>query len=152
MGAALAGQKLTATYINTLVPLGEVQSTNNSTPGTTTSTSYTDTLGGSGVVSVNFTAPLSGIVDVRIEAACTNSNALVYTTASFRLSGASTVAASDDYQVYNQGTGGEARFMAETRITGLTPGGSYTATMQHKVSANTGTFNHRRISVRPIGA
>lgn len=148
MPAAAAGQKVTAAYLNALCPLGETQSANNSTAGTTTSTSYTDTLTSSGTVSVNFTAPPSGVVSVRIEAALWNSGTN-YTVASFRLSGASTVAASDDNQIYQRSTN-EQRHMAESRIAGLTPGGAYTATMQHKVSAGTGNYNHRRIAVRPL--
>ncbi len=149
MPAAAAGQKMTAAYLNALVPIGEAQSTTNATPGTTTSTSYTDTLTGSGTVSLSFTAPPSGSVAVTVRAAMDNSGGN-YTSVAFRLSGASARASSDNDQAYIQGTD-ECTDEAMTIVTGLTAGGAYTATMQHKVTAGTGTYNFRRISVRPIG-
>lgn len=150
MAAAAAGQKMTASFLNSLCPLGEAQSATNSTPGTTTSTSYTDTLSGSGTVSVNFTAPPSGAVAVTTKSALVNS-AGNYTAAAFRLSGASTRASSDNDQIYNKGVD-EITSETVTVVTGLTAGGAYTATMQHKVTAGTGTYNYRRIAVRPLPA
>lgn len=151
MPAAAAGQKVTAAFLNSLCPLGEAQSVNNTTVGTTTSGTYTDTLSSSGTVTLNFTAPPSGVVDITIEAALWNSSVGFYTVASFRLSGASTVAATDDNQIYQHGTN-EQRQMGRSRVSGLVAGGAYTATMQHKVSGGTGNYNHRRIAVTPIGA
>lgn len=150
MPAAAAGQKVTASFLNSLCPLGEAQSATNSTPGTTTSTSYTDSLTGSGTVSINFTAPPSGAVAVTTKAAMVNSGAN-YTAIAFRLSGASTRASNDNDQAYIRGTN-ECTDETTTIVTGLTAGGAYTATMQHKVTAGTGTYNFRRISVRPLPA
>lgn len=151
MPAAAAGQKVYAAFINQLCPIGEAQTATNTTSGTTSSTSYTDTLGGTGTVSINFTAPLSGIVAVTTKASMDNNGAANYTAAAFRLSGATTRASSDNDQIFVQGTN-ENTDETTTVVTGLTPGGSYTATMQHKVTAGTGTYNFRRISVRPIGS
>lgn len=150
MPAAASGQKVTAAFLNSLCPLGEAQSATNATPGTTTSTSYTDTLTGSGTVSLNFTAPPSGAVAVTTKASMDNSGAN-YTAIAFRLSGASTRASNDNDQAFIQGTD-ECTDETMTIVTGLTAGGAYTATMQHKVTAGTGTYNFRRISVRPLPA
>lgn len=154
--AFAAGQKVTAAQLNSAAPTGAVQSAVNSTVGTTTSTSYTDTLTSSTTVSLGFTTPGSGSIKVTIIAAMQNNTAGSYVAVSFRISGAAgTVAASDDYQVYTQGTGTsrpESRISGSTIITGLTPGAAGTVTMQHKVTANIGTYNYRRIIIEPIAA
>ncbi|HSL51991.1 MAG TPA: hypothetical protein VK878_23215 [Candidatus Deferrimicrobiaceae bacterium] len=140
---------MTAAFLNALAPLGEAQSATNLTAGTTTSTSYTDTLTSSTTVTLNFTAPPSGSVAIIIRASMVNS-AGNYTAAAFRLSGATTRVSSDSDQIFTHGTD-ENTDESTTIVTGLTAGGSYTATMQHKVTAGTGTYNFRRITMRPIG-
>lgn len=150
MPAAAAGQKLTAAFINALCPLGETQSSTDATPGTTTSTSYTDTLTGTSTKTLAFTAPPSGAVAIKIKSSLKN-NGANYTAAAFRLSGASTRASNDNDQIFVLGTNEDTE-ESETVVTGLTAGGSYTITMQHKVTAGTGTYNYRRITVRPLPA
>ena len=150
MAAAAAGQKVTAAFLNSLCPLGEAQSSTDSTSGTTTSTSYTDTLTGTGTKTLAFTAPPSGAVAITIKASLKNS-AGNYTAAAFRLSGASTRASSDSDQIFVLGTNEDTE-ETTTIVTGLTAGGAYTITMQHKVTAGTGTYNFRRITVRPLPA
>jgi hypothetical protein len=149
--AFVSGQKVTAAQLNSAAPTGAVQSTVNTTSGTTTSTSYTDSLTGSTTVSLAFTVPASGKIWVTITGATDNS-ADNYSTMSYRISGtAGTVAASDNWQLYFRNTN-EGLTSRRTMQTGLTPGASGTVTMQHKVAAGTGTFNHRQILVEPVPA
>lgn len=147
-----AGQKLTAAQLNSACPLGESESSTDVTFGTTSSTSFTDTLSGTSAKTHAFTAPPSGSVAITIAGAAKNSTTAFSGTA-FRLSGASTRAAVDDEQFFVQGTN-EVNFAKEVIVTGLTAGGAYTVTMQHKVTsgASTGTFNYRQIKVRPLPA
>ncbi|MFJ5984301.1 hypothetical protein [Lentzea sp. NPDC092896] len=148
---ALAGQKVTASLLNSLAPTGETTSGVNTTAGTTTSTGYTDTLTSSSTVSVAFIAPPSGKIAVTICGAVDNGGDN-YSVISYRLSGAAgTVAASDNWQVYFRNTN-EGVVSRTTYQTGLTPGAAGTITMQHKVSGGTGTFNHREILWRPVAA
>lgn len=150
MPAAAAGQKVTAAYVNRLCPLGEADSTTDTTFGTTTSTSFTDTLTGTGTKTLAFTAPPSGAVAIKFSCSARNSTTAFSGTA-FRLSGASARASQDGEQVFVQGTS-EIVSSKEVVVTGLVPGGNYTITMQHKVTSGTGTFNYRRLSWRPLGA
>lgn len=113
----------------------------------TTSTTYADT---TTVASVAFVAPASGVVEVTVNANQFNSTSN-YTFTAFRLSGAGTYAANDNDAAWTFGTGA-MRSEASTVVTGLTPGGSYTATMQHAVIAGTGTYGPRRIIVKPLAA
>lgn len=148
---ALAGQKVTALLLNSLAPTGHASSSVNTTAGTTTATAYTDTLTSSTVVSVAFVTPPSGDIEVTITGALDNSGDN-YSVISYRISGAAgTVAASDSWQAYKRNT--NEGMVSRTSIqTGLTPGAAGTITMQHKVSAGTGTFNHREIIWRPLPA
>lgn len=149
--AFTAGQKLTAAQLNSAAPVGAAQSTVNTTAGTTTSTSYTDSLTGSTTVSLAFTVPPSGAIWVTITSALDNS-ADNYTVVSYRISGsAGTVAASDNWQIYFRNTN-EGMVSRRTMQTGLTVGATGTVTMQHKVSGGTGTFNHRQILIEPVPA
>lgn len=149
--AALAGQKVTATLLNTIAPAGYGSSGVNTTAGTTTSTSYTDSLTSSTTVSVAFIVPPSGAIEVIIFGAVDNSGDN-YSTLSYRISGAAgTVAASDSWQAYFRNTN-EGTVSRRSVQSGLTPGAAGTITMQHKVSAGTGTFNHREIIWRALPA
>ncbi|WP_191304408.1 hypothetical protein [Lentzea cavernae] len=148
---ALAGQKITASMLNSLAPTGHASSGVNTTAGTTTSTSYTDTLSGTTSVSVAFIVPPSGKIAVTVFGSTDNS-ADNYSVISYRISGAAgTVAASDNWQTYfrNTNEGGVGRRSFQT---GLTPGAAGTITMQHKVSGGTGTFNNREILWEPLPA
>lgn len=147
--AFTAGQKLTASALNMAAPTGAVQSVPNTTAGTTTSATYTDTLTSSTVVSLGFTTPLSGAIWVTISVGIFNSGAN-YSLASYRISGsAGTVAASDAWFVFVEGPD-EMLMSRRTMQTGLTPGATGTVTMQFNVSGGTGTFNHRQIVIEPV--
>lgn len=143
----VAGVALTAAALNAAAPTGDT-SFYLSNDGTTTSTSYTDTLTGSTTASLAFVAPPSGKIEVTI--AVLQENTTSTTQTSFRISGAAgTVAASDDYSVQSDDSNTR---MGEktTQISGLTAGAAGTVTMQHKVAGGTGTFDKRAINIRMI--
>jgi hypothetical protein len=148
---AQAGQQLTAAALNSAAPTTWTQLTNISDTGTLTSVTYTDTLSGAVNATLAFVAPPSGSIKVSIHAAVDNSSTN-YTYVSFRISGAAgTVAASDDYALSANGTDDHTA-PRPTIITGLTPGAAGTITMQYRVSAGTGTVDHRSIIQEPMPA
>jgi hypothetical protein len=118
------------------------------TAGTTTSTSFTDTLTGAGGVSVAFTAPQSGRVLVLLSGKVSNSGANA-SYLSWRLSGATTVDATDEWSLVITGTT-VTRAGVSYMHSGLTANGSYTCTVQHRVAAGTGTFDDRTLIVVPL--
>lgn len=117
------------------------------TSGTTTSTTFTDTLTGASTLAVSFTAPASGQVVVSVAATMANGGAN-NVVIGFRLSGASTVAASDARSANMLGASA-FRLGASALVTGLTAVGSYTATCQHRTTAGTATYLNREIIVQP---
>lgn len=152
--AFTAGKKLTAQYLNDT--FSAVQFNRADTTGSTTSTSYTGTLTGGGVAAgVGFVAPLSGKVRVDFATAGFNSgvndnkSAVRIGTAGTPGAGTLIYAATDADMILFTGssTYGISGF---TYITGLTPGITYNAQMQHKVSAGTGSFLYKRILVTPV--
>lgn len=149
--AFTAGQKLTAAQLNSAAPVGAAQSATNSTAGTTTSATYTDTLTGSAVVSLGFTTPPSGAIFVTISASCDNTGAN-FNLVSYRISGsAGTRAASDAWHAFTQGTS-EIFVTRRTLQTGLTAGATGTVTMQYNTSGGTASFNHRQLIIEPVPA
>lgn len=122
--------------------------------GTTGSTSFTPTLGGTPGTnpSVTFVVPASGIIAVTIAALMSINSNTATIRLSFVLSGANTQASSNTTAVrftplVTNGTdSGERTFL----LTGLTPG-STTATLEYMVTAGTGTFSVRSIIVEPKG-
>lgn len=137
------------TIAATAAAMVAVQSATDTNPGTTTSTTATDTLTGTSTVTQTFTAPPSGKIEVTISAEVVNSGAN-YTTLSFRISGsAGTVAHDDNNALYAKGTDA-FRGSATSLVTGLTPGQTGTVTLSHLVTGGTGTFNRRRILIRPV--
>ncbi|PRY35330.1 hypothetical protein [Umezawaea tangerina] len=144
-----AGQKITAADLNRAAPSTSTQLTNISDTGTLTSAVYTDTLSGAINATLAFVTPPSGSIEVTIHAAIDNSSTN-YTYVSFRISGAAgTVAASDDYAISANGTDDHTASRT-TIIPGLTPGAAGTITMQYRVSAGTGTVDHRSIIQKPM--
>src|SRR3954453_1546779 len=114
---------------------------------TTTSTTYTDTTSSS-VLSVAFIASPSGKAIVTVTVSSMYAAVASDVRISFRLSGASPLAASD----INSSHVFSASFVPgfrEVLCTGLTANGSYTATFQQKTSASTGHFLERSIIVKP---
>jgi hypothetical protein len=149
-----AGQVLTATILNSAAPVGDAQTVVNTTAGTTTSTTYTPTLSGSGLVTLAFVTPPSGAIWVSYTASVKHSATGGFATISVALSGAaSTVAASDNYQAFGQTTDGansrpEITVFRRFWFSGLTAGAAGLITMNHRIGvAGTGTFTNRQLAV-----
>lgn len=152
-GGTPATQKVT---IGVLVPTYGAQAARVATGETTTSTSYTDLSTGGPAVTV--TVGNNGMVLVTIYCyGIASGNASAYALASVAISGANTVAAADagasNVTIKNQtsstGSTGDVSHTASVLLTGLTPG-STTFTMKYRVTAGTGTFTERKISVIPL--
>jgi hypothetical protein len=114
---------------------------------TTTLTQYTDlATAGPHVTLTTGTAAM-----VFITAQMQNTGADAVQKVSFAVSGASTVAASDDWAIILSGVlaNSPTRLMSAHRITTLTAG-SNTFTMKYAVSFGTGTFARREICVIPL--
>ncbi|MFJ9413034.1 hypothetical protein ACIRPT_02570 [Streptomyces sp. NPDC101227] len=118
----------------------------------TTSSSYTSLRTyGPGVTLTTGTQAI-----VMISASMGSDTANAYTAASFKVSGASTIAASDEWALENDGiaaSGVAADNMPRRSmyrfLTGLTAG-TNTFTMQYRASGGTGFFNQRSIIVWPL--
>ena len=114
------------------------------TEQTTTSTSYTDL---STVTSVTLTTGTKAIAFISLQGWNSAAN---YTLASVAVSGATTVAASDNSSM-RFSTSTPTRFGIQIGFTGLTAG-SNTFTMKYKVSGGTGSFLARTITVIDLGS
>lgn len=134
-------------YLDTQGPRITAWAPQNNVAGTTTSTAYTDTLTGSTPVSVSFSVPGSGRVEITITADIVNASGRAYM--SYRLSGGTTAAATDAWALMNAGTG-TIRASTTYLHTGLDFGTIVTATLQHRATAGTATFDARRIHVTPV--
>lgn len=142
-----AGQYVVGTAANALavrVPTGAGVSNTE----TTTSTSYT-TLATIGPVVSSVTTGTQAFVS--IGARMSNDTANSESWASFAISGATTVAASDNFALLYRAAAINAphRASACLIVTGLTPG-SNTFTMQYRVGGATGTFSNRQLAVIPF--
>jgi hypothetical protein len=115
------------------------------TTGTTTSTSFTPTLTGGTTTSVTLVTGTTALVSFGASISNTGNN---YSTMSIAVSGAGTVAANDEWSISFYGTVGQG-LGRTTIITGLTAG-TNTFTLQHKVTAGTGNFLLRNLSVTGI--
>lgn len=129
------------------------------TDGSTTSTSYTNSLTTTATRGVVFTAPTSGAVTVSGQVSGRNSSAGGFTFADFEVRQGSTIGsgtsmrASDDntaatFQSDSSGQQGTLT-IASTLVTGLVGGTVYHAVLTYKVNIGTGTFNRRKITVTP---
>lgn len=116
------------------------------TSETTASTSYTDLTTTTDTVTA--TVGDSGMVLVLLKAQFQNSGAN-YCYCSVALSGANTVAASDNYTLLAAPNAVAVQMGIPIFLTGLTAG-STTFKMKYKVAAGTGTWLHRRITVIPM--
>lgn len=130
--------------LNTLV--GGAGTAYVATSETTTSTSYADLT--TTTDSVTATVGNSGAVIVFLKAQFQNSGA-AYCYCSVALSGANTVAASDTYSLIAQPNAIYIQYGIPIFLTGLTAG-STTFKMKYRVSAGTGTWLYRRITVIPL--
>jgi hypothetical protein len=115
----------------------------------TTSTSYADLTTTTDTVTV--TVGSSGKVMVLLSGSATNGSGNNSNSIGFALSGANTVAASDAFSVStNHATNANGWYTSGMfLLTGLTAG-STVFKMKYKVTAGTGTFVNRRISVIPF--
>lgn len=108
---------------------------------TTTTDSVTATVGPSGVVLVNLGASINW------------TTSSVQTFIGVALSGANTVAASDEFaliaRLYTNGTQPMLQSNTVFVMTGLTPGAT-TFKMKYKVGGNSNTFSNRKICVIPL--
>lgn len=113
------------------------------TSQTTGSGSYTDL----GTVGPSVSVETDTAAKVTLFAQISNNTATQFAVMGFAVSGASTVAANDDFAIGKSdptSTKGGATFL----VTGLTPG-TNTFTAKYKVTGGTGTYNARRIMVEP---
>jgi len=127
-----------------LAGAGEAQTATVNTSETETNTSFDDmttpgpavtaTIGSRGLALVTFS--------------CEMSNSGGFNVVSYAVSGANTIAASDDISVVTSVTAAET-YSRTVLLTGLTAG-STTFTMKYRVTAGTGTFLRRRIAVVPL--
>ena len=116
----------------------------------TTSTSYVAL---TTAQAVTVTVPASGIVLLNFSCYARNTTGGAVMYAGCEISGANTVSLGGFQSTSNEGALLSASFTSLTfsrLITGLTPG-STTFTMKFGVSAGTGSFSGRRLSVIPLG-
>ncbi|MFC9821368.1 hypothetical protein ACFWG6_30810 [Streptomyces erythrochromogenes] len=134
-----AGQKLTASLLTTYSAQSE-----DTTSRTTTGTSYGNASGGAFTAAV--VVPSSGEVRVEMRSTQRNSGA-TNTITSWTGSGSSsgTVYNANDTAALIVGGTANQPVDLSYRLTGLIPGETLTVTMQHRVSAGTGTFDYRHI-------
>ncbi len=119
---------------------------------TTTATSYTTALADTIVTSITVNVPTTGTVLVLFSAYAANSVAAGATYLSFSASGANTIAAganASNETIYNAPNNSFGHVTGQVLLTGLTPG-STVFTLNYKVSANTGTYQGRHITVVPL--
>lgn len=121
-----------------------------SSPGTTTSTSLTTTLGGSPGTNPSVTVDIgaNGLALVVIYAAIFNSAGGNSNNMAFGVSGENVIAADYHNGISSYGTLTN-RVGGTFLLTGLEPG-STTFTLYYRVSGGTGTFSDRKISVVPL--
>jgi hypothetical protein len=117
------------------------------TPQSTASTSYVDL----GTIGPTITVTTGTIAIVTFAADTANSASNSLAKSSVAVSGATTVAASDDWNLsFDGNTAGNFSRAAMVHIfTGLTAG-SNTFTMKYGVGSGTGTFQRREINVIPL--
>lgn len=141
--------------LNNLLNLSQAPvSADSAGPVTTTSTTYVDT---ATVLSVNFTAPPSGIVLIQVAAEIFNNTVNLHSRMAYRLSGATTYNPADatkdtfSAMVFSAPVNAENTSSRWSLRTGLTAGGSYTATAQHRTegSGATASFRNRTLLVLP---
>ncbi len=148
-GRSLMTAASAAAALAVMTPLQNAVTAYVVTQETTTSTTYTDLT--TTTDSVTVTIGSSGLAMVFLNLAIGNGTAADLALAGFALSGANTVAATDDYAVGQPSTGSFAflQFGACFLLTGLAAG-STTFKMKYRVNASTGTFSRRRIAVIPL--
>jgi len=136
---------------------GALATTTQNTSGTTTSTSYTATLTGGTTCSLTFVAPPSGQVmvhnTVNLSNTLTSGVLMSFEIRAGAVVGSGTVFQAADDQNTNQSSGVAGvgnRATVSTPITGLTPGATYNIRQMFRVSAGTGTYISKRLTVVPL--
>lgn len=128
------------------------------TNGTTTSTTFVTSLTTSGVRGVAFFAAPSGKALVLGTAGGSNTTVAQFTLTSFEVRlgavvGSGVVIVSSDEntasQFQSQAANQPGQHTVMGNVTGLTGGSSYNACLTYRVTANTGTWNRRKIIVQP---
>lgn len=128
------------------------------TNGTTTSTTFTGTLTTTGRRGVAFVAPPSGEVTVLGWSGGFNSTATQYTITDFEVREGSTVGSGIVVRASDENTASQFQSDSANQggqhsvgglVIGLTPGDPYNAELTYRVTANTGTWNRRKIMVTP---
>jgi hypothetical protein len=114
--------------------------------GTSNSTSYTATLGGTPGTNPNVTVSMTGSSALVMITAQANVNGNNLAYVALTVSGASTVAPSDQVALVGNSAGAST---AVRYVTGLTPG-SNTFSLAYRVSGGNGTFAVRNIVVIPM--
>lgn len=149
-----AGQRLTADLFNST--FRPTVKDNQATSGTTTSTTYTATLTGGTACGVAFVAPASGMVEIHnsMLIAQSTGSQIAYCTIRVRTgasigSGSDVVPASTDLNAISGVTVLLAGIGRTITVSGLTPGSSYNVQQLFRVSANTGSFVGKELSVTP---
>ena len=149
-GTTLVADSSEATGLKWATPAGGVTSGSNFvvTEETTTSTSYTDLATSQAVTLTTGTKAL-----VIITSGMYNTQANLYVNMSFAVSGASSVAASDDncLRLGYMGAGVSHRASSVAVLTGLTAG-SNTFTAKFKTQSGTSGFNQRYLFVMDLGS
>lgn len=146
--ATAAGGYFVATGVNAIEERLSARATVN-TDESTASTSYTDlaTVG----PSVTVTTGTQALAVISSESYISSGGTQASTCrTSVEISGASSVAATDDTCVCRSGNSGDRYQMSRAvLVTGLTAG-SNTFTLKYRVSASTGNFTRRNIAVLPL--
>lgn len=160
-----AGAPLTDQTINDLIDYGPnmpaaVHAVDTGvTSGTSTSTSFTNSLTTSGIRGIAFVAPPSGKVFVSGTCGGANSTIAKYTLTSFEIRAGASLGAGTVFQASDENTASQLQTAVAANfgqhaiqglVTGLTPGTTYNACLTYRVDANTGTWNRRSIRVIPV--
>lgn len=138
-----------------------VEATGGTVNGTTTSTSYTNSLTTTGVHGVAFIAPASGKVQVLGRSSGGSTTVGQYSQLDWEVRTGSTVGSgsvvratsNDTASVFLSSTsGGQGPLNVSGLVTGLTPGAVYNAALTYASSniSNTASFNRRYVAVYPL--
>lgn len=119
--------------------------------GTTASTSYTTSLAGSPGTNPSATLVTGTTALIHIRSDVFNNGLNAYALVGVAVSGATTIAASDDYAMFHKMAvaDNQISYGITLAIAGLTAG-TNTFTMQYRVSGSTGQFGRRSITVQGI--
>lgn len=120
--------------------------------GTTTSTAYTQTLTGADPLTTSFVTPASGAVMISLGARIEVQGTATYGWMAVSLSQGSTTIASANDDLALVGSGASYGSFAYTyRFYGLTPGQTYTATLNYRANASGATvyFRNRYLRIDP---